>query len=91
MNLLHEGRLDISDFEDNSVVLIADEAHHLNSTTVKDKQENEDNQTWEDTVYKLLLANKDNVLLEYTATCDTRDPNVEQKYLDKIIYNFRLA
>ena len=91
LNVLHEGRLDISDFEDNSVVLIADEAHHLNSTTAKDKQENEDNQTWEDTVYKLLLANKDNVLLEYTATCDTRDPNVEQKYLDKIIYNFRLA
>ena len=91
LNLLHEGRLDISDFEDNEVVLIADEAHHLNSTTVKDKEENEENQTWEDTVYKLLLANKNNVLLEYTATCDTRDPNVEQKYLDKIVYNFRLA
>lgn len=90
LSLLHEGRMDISDFEDNDVVLIADEAHHLNSTTAKDKQENEDNQTWEDTVYQLLLANKNNVLLEYTATCDLRDVNVERKYIDKIVYNFRL-
>ncbi len=90
LSLLHEGRMDISDFEDNDVVLIADEAHHLNSTTAKDKQENEDNQTWEDTVYQLLLANKNNVLLEYTATCDLRDANVERKYIDKIVYNFRL-
>lgn len=90
LNCLHEGKLDISDFEDNDVVLIADEAHHLNTTTAKDKEENEENQTWEDTVYKMLLANKNNVLLEYTATCDLRDPNVEAKYIDKIIYNFRL-
>lgn len=90
LSTLQEGRLDISDFEDDRVVLIADEAHHLNTTTVKDKQENEDNQSWEDTVYKMLLANKDNVLLEYTATCDLRDSNVEAKYKDKIIYNFSL-
>jgi len=90
LNILQEGRLDISDFEDNKVVLIADEAHHLNTTTVKDKQENEDNQSWEDTVYKMFLANKDNVLLEYTATCDLRDLNVEAKYKEKIIYNFSL-
>ena len=90
LNLLHEGKMSISDFEDNDVVMLADEAHHLNSTTVKDKQENEDNQTWESTVYNLLLANKNNVLLEYTATCDLRDPNVEAKYIDKIVYNFRL-
>ena len=90
LSLLHEERMDISDFEDNDVVLIADEAHHLNSTTSKDKQENEDNQTWEDTVYQILLANKNNVLLEYTATCDLRDANVERKYTDKIIFNFRL-
>ncbi len=89
-NILHEGRLDISDFEDNDVILIADEAHHLNSTTASDKKENADNKTWEETVYKMLYANKNNVLLEYTATCDLRDENVEKKYLDKIIYNFRL-
>lgn len=90
LNILHEGRLDISDFEDEKVVLIADEAHHLNTTTIKDKAKNEDNRSWEDTVFKMLLANKDNVLLEYTATCDLRDKNVEAKYKDKIIYNFSL-
>ena len=90
LSLIREGALTIEDFENEKIVLIADEAHHLNSTTAKDKEENEDNATWEMTVYKLLLANKDNVLLEYTATCDIQDPNVRNKYLDKIVFNFDL-
>ncbi len=90
LSLIREGALTIEDFENEKIVLIADEAHHLNSTTAKDREENEDNATWEMTVYKLLLANKDNVLLEYTATCDIQDPNVRNKYLDKIVFNFDL-
>ena len=43
-----------------------------------------------DTVNKIFLANKDNVLLEFTATCDIQDVNVKNKYIDKIIYNFDL-
>ena len=90
LSLIREGALTIEDFENEKIVLIADEAHHLNSTTVKDKEENEDNATWEDTVNRIFLANKDNVLLEFTATCDIQDINVKNKYLDKIIYNFDL-
>ena len=90
LSLIREGALTIEDFENDKIVLIADEAHHLNSTTVKDKEENEDNATWEDTVNKIFFANKDNVLLEFTATCDIQDINVKNKYLDKIIYNFDL-
>lgn len=90
LSLIREGALTIEDFEDEKIVLIADEAHHLNSTTVKDKEENEDNATWEDTVNRIFLANKDNVLLEFTATCDIQDLNVKNKYLDKIVYNFDL-
>ena len=85
LTLIKENSITIEDFQKDKIVLIADEAHHLNSTTSKDKELNEDNATWEDTVYKLLLANKDNVLLEYTATCDIQDINVKSKYLDKII------
>lgn len=90
LSLVREGSLTIEDFENEKIVLIADEAHHLNSTTSKDKEENAANATWEDTVNRIFYANKDNVLLEYTATCDVRDKNVRSKYLDKIIYNFDL-
>lgn len=90
LSLIREGSLTIEDFENEKIVLIADEAHHLNSTTSKDKKENEENATWEDTVNKIFLANKDNVLLEFTATCDIQDVNVKSKYIDKIIYNFDL-
>lgn len=90
LTLVKENSLSIEDFENEKVVLIADEAHHLNSTTVKDKEENELNATWEDTINTILHCNKDNVLLEFTATCDVQDKNVLQKYLDKIIFNFDL-
>lgn len=90
LSLIREGALTIEDFENEKIVLIADEAHHLNSTTASDKEENENNATWESTIYNLLLANKENVLLEYTATCDVQDVNVRNKYLDKIVFNFDL-
>lgn len=90
LSIIREGSLTIEDFEDEKIVLIADEAHHLNSTTSKDKEENEDNETWEDTVNSIFYANKDNVLLEFTATCDVKDTNVKLKYLDKIVFNFDL-
>lgn len=91
LSLIKEGSLSIEDFENEKIVLIADEAHHLNSTTAKDKDAKKDNATWEDTVNRIFYANKDNVLLEYTATCDIKDPNVNAKYLDKIIFNFDLS
>ena len=90
LGLIKENSLTIEDFQNEKVVLIADEAHHLNSTTSKDKDINEENKTWEDTINSILYANKDNVLLEYTATCDVKDPNVLAKYLDKMIFNFNL-
>ncbi|HOA81741.1 MAG TPA: DEAD/DEAH box helicase family protein, partial [Defluviitaleaceae bacterium] len=49
LSIIREGSLTIEDFENDKIVLIADEAHHLNSTTSKDKKENEENATWEDT------------------------------------------
>ncbi|WP_430001964.1 hypothetical protein [Mycoplasmopsis bovis] len=34
--------------------------------------------------------NKENVLLEFTATCDLLDKNVLSKYKDKIVFNYPL-
>ena len=46
--------------------------------------------TWEYTVKTAFGANRDNVLLEFTATADTQDKNVRAKYLDKIVMNYPL-
>src|SRR5699024_7191282 len=40
---------------------------------------------------KIFRANRDNALLEFTATADLKDPNVEKKYLDKIVYDYTLS
>lgn len=37
-----------------------------------------------------LYSNKDSIMLEFTATCDLKDKNVVEKYLDKIIFNYPL-
>ena len=88
---LRENGLSLDDFKDQKVVLLADEAHHLNSSTKLVKKEFErEEKTWEYTIHNIFTANKDNVLLEYTATCNLKDPNVLNKYKDKIVFNFAL-
>ena len=88
---IKENSLTIEDFEDSKVVFLADEAHHFNSITSKtDKTLKEIEKTWEYTIFRLFNSNKDNVLLEFTATCNLKDPNILQKYMDKIVYNFSL-
>lgn len=86
-----ENSLTIEDFSNKKVVLIADEAHHLNSLTSRaDKALLQDETTWENTIFNIFRANKDNVLLEFTATCNLRDANILNKYTDKIVFNFPL-
>lgn len=86
-----ENSVTISDFEDTKVVLISDEAHHVNTLTKKGKSDVEEEQCWEYTVDRVFSANKDNIMLEFTATCDLKDPNVLAKYVDKIIFDYPLA
>lgn len=86
----------IDDFEDDKIVLISDESHHINTITKgltkTEKEEIEENtNSWEYTINKIFRANKDNALLEFTATADLKDPNVKNKYLDKIVYDYTLA
>ena len=86
-----ENSLTYDDFENNKVVFISDESHHINSLTKKPtKDEEEAAKSWEYSVTNALSRNRDSVMLEFTATCDLKDPNVLQKYKDKIIFNYPL-
>ena len=62
---------------DNKVVLISDESHHINTRTKKlSKTEEAEENSWEYSVERIFGANRDNVLLEFTATADLKDPNL---------------
>lgn len=86
-----ENSLTYDDFENNKVVFISDESHHINSLTKKPtKDEEEAAKSWEYSVTNALSRNRDSIMLEFTATCDLKDANVLQKYKDKIIFNYPL-
>lgn len=86
-----ENALTFKDFEDNKIVFISDESHHINSSTKKEtKSEEEERKSWEYSVTNALGQNKDSVMLEFTATADLKDRNVEAKYRDKIIFDYAL-
>ena len=92
MNFPRENSPTIDDFEDDKIVLISDESHHINTITKKmTKDEEADKNSWEYTVNWIFRANRDNAMLEFTATADFEDPNVRSKYLDKIVYDYTLV
>lgn len=94
LNTVKENSVTYYDFKDKKIVLIADEAHHFSASTKKrTKKEQEEENTWEDTITKLYKINKDNILLEFTATCDLKNKNIVEKYtgeLADIVYNYPL-
>lgn len=82
------------DFSDMKLVLIADEAHHLNVDTRRgklDAAEEARRLSWEATVRRIFEANCHNVLLEFTATCDLHNPFIQSEYDDKIIFDYPLS
>ena len=91
-----ENSITIGDFSDKKIVLIADEAHHINASTKRKKKQLDifdtiqESATWENTVEKIFKAHKDNLLLEFTATLELDNKNIKAKYLDKIIYKYDL-
>ncbi len=81
------------DFAEQKTVLIADEAHHLNVDTRKgkvDKSEEDLRVSWETTVNRIFNANRNNILLEFTATCDLQNPFILSEYENKIIFDYPL-
>lgn len=86
-----ENCVSFDDFQNNKIVLISDEAHHLNASTKKmNKEEEESYHSWEQTVNRIFNACKDNVLLEFTATCDLANPLIKAEYENKIIFDYPL-
>ena len=88
LNNTKEGSITFEDFQEKKIVLIADEAHHLNTST---KKRGSLFGTWEDTVLQILNQNLDNILLEFTATLDYESHEISNKYADKVIYKYDLA
>lgn len=89
-----ENSISFDDFTGKKVVLISDEAHHLNvdtKTLEKNKEEQSSYHSWEQTVRRIFEMSKDNVLLEFTATCDVKNPQIKAEYESKIVYDYPLA
>ena len=85
-----ENSLSFDDFNDKKIVLISDEAHHLSAST-KSKDDDDNVKSWEYTVEKIFGSNPDNVLLEFTATCDLKNQDIFRKYENKIIFDYPLS
>ena len=87
-----ENALSMDDFEDHNVVLISDEAHHINAETKKKKSNNEllSVVSWENTIRDIFNANTSNIMLEFTATADLTDPNIKAKYQDIVLFDYPL-
>jgi len=82
-----ENSITYEDFRKHKVVLIADEAHHIN---VQTKSEIEMFESWENTVQNICGQNEENILLEFTATHDFVHPAMANKYLNKVIFRYDL-
>lgn len=89
-----ENQTTLADLHKLSLVMLGDEAHHLNAQTKGKKRDAEiEHKGWEHMVLELLLNKNgnpsENVLLEFTATLP-ENADVQQKYADKIITKFGL-
>lgn len=88
LNNTKENSVTYEDFQNKKMVLIADEAHHLNSATKNNRDLFE---SWEGTVLEILNQNFENILLEFTATLDYEIKEIVNKYQNKVIYRYDLA
>ena len=87
LNTQKENALTYEDFRDKKIVLLADEAHHINTST---KAGQELLIGWENTVERIFSQNADNLLLEFTATLDYTHRSLADKYRNKVLYKYDL-
>ena len=93
LNFPKENALTYEELESKDIVLISDEAHHLQTLTKSKltQTEEEEKKSWEYTIIRGIFGrNPKNILLEFTATIDLGNQNVRQKYEDKIIFQYDL-
>ncbi|PAF46507.1 hypothetical protein BKH46_07125 [Helicobacter sp. 12S02634-8] len=91
LNRERENAFTIADFKGKKLVVIADEAHHLNAQTKKkqSQKDQQDMQSWEGVSQEIFKAHSENMLFEFSATLP-REKSVQEKYEDKIIYEYTL-
>jgi type III restriction enzyme len=106
LNNPQENSITFDDFQDKKIALISDEAHHINVETKAglktgmfgevtingsvSKEEAEEIISWESTVNRIVNANPQNILLEFTATVDFNNPNIAKKYADRLVFDYPL-
>lgn len=96
MNNPKENAVTYEDFESQNVVMLSDEAHHMNVDTKRagkkklNQGELELFDSWESTVMRIFNASKENLLLEFTATAELDDAFIAEKYKDKLIFDYSL-
>ena len=93
LNYPKENALTYEEFENKDIVLISDEAHHLQTLTKSKLTQTEEaeRKSWEYTIIKgIFNRNPKNILLDFTATIDLGNQNIRQKYEDKIIFQYDL-
>ncbi len=85
-----ENAITIEDLKDQKLVFLADEARHLNTETKKKLSDAEEKRNWESVVKLALEQNKDNLLLEFSATIPN-EKSVKDKYenLKAITYTLK--
>ncbi|WP_080786483.1 DEAD/DEAH box helicase family protein [Bacillus thuringiensis] len=88
LNTPKENRLSYEQFEEISVVMLADEAHHLNAGLNAD--EKKDNASWTATVGNILRSAQKASIFEFTATIDLTNNDIVAKYKDHLIYKYDL-
>ncbi|GAA8207561.1 DEAD/DEAH box helicase family protein [Helicobacter pylori] len=86
-----ENAISIEDLKDQKLVFLADEAHHLNTETKKKLSDAESNEkhNWESVVKLALEQNKDNLLLEFSATIP-KEKSVKEKYENLKVIDYTL-
>lgn len=83
-----ENSITIEDFKNKKIVFISDEAHHGQVQTRGGQLFEKPN--WENSVENIFKQNSGNLLLEFTATMDLSQKEINDKYRNKIIYKYDL-
>ena len=88
LNTPRENRLSYEQFKDISVVMLADEAHHLNAGL--SKSEKDDNTSWTNTIETIQQTAQKSSIFEFTATIDLSNPTLAQKYEKPLLFKYDL-
>lgn len=88
LNTPRENCISYEQFKDISVVMLADEAHHLNAGL--NTNEKKDNTSWTSTIETIQETAKKSSIFEFTATIDLTNPTLAQKYKKSLLFKYDL-